>query len=70
LDRALIVAHGKLVALLANVLQAAGVITADEFARLLGVFAATVAETESEEGEILAVWAATIRTMQPAKLKH
>ncbi len=70
MDRALIVAHGKLVALLASVLQAAGVATADEFARLLGVFAATVAETESEEGEILAVWAATIRTMQPAKLKH
>ncbi len=70
MDRSLVVAHGKLVALIVSVLQAAGVVTADEFARLLGIFAASVAETESEEGEILALWAATIRTMQPAKLKH
>lgn len=70
MDRSLVVAHGKLVALIASVLQAAGVVAADEFARLLGVLAATVAETESEEGEILALWAASVRTMQQAELKH
>ena len=40
MDRDLISAHGKMVALVASVLQASGVTTTDEFARLLKVFAA------------------------------
>jgi len=39
MDRDLISAHGKMVALVASVLQASGVTTTDEFARLLKVFA-------------------------------
>ena len=50
MDRDLISAHGKMVALVASVLQASGVTTTDEFARLLKVFADTVGETDTEQG--------------------
>ena len=49
MDRDLVSAHGKMVALVASVLQASGVTTTDEFARLLKVFADTVGETDAEE---------------------
>nr|WP_316629447.1 hypothetical protein [uncultured Brevundimonas sp.] len=70
MDRPLVVAHGKLVALVASVLQGAGVTTTDEFSRLLAIYAATVSETEPAEGEILALWAQTISEMLPPKATH
>ena len=70
MDRDLISAHGKMVALVASVLQASGVTTTDEFARLLKVFADTVGETDSQEAEILALWSETVAAMLPPQPKH
>jgi hypothetical protein len=70
MDRDLISAHGKMVALVASVLQASGVTTTDEFARLLKVFADTVGETDTEQAEILALWSETVAAMLPAQPKH
>ena len=70
MDRDLISAHGKMVALVASVLQASGVTTTDEFARLLKVFADTVGETDAEEAEILALWSETVAAMLPPQPKH
>jgi hypothetical protein len=70
MDRDLISAHGKMVALVASVLQASGVTTTDEFARLLKVFADTVGETETEQAEILALWSETVAAMLPPQPKH
>ena len=67
MDRALVCAHGKMVAMVASVLQASGVTTTDEFARLLKVFADTVGEADAEQAEILALWADTVAAMLPAK---
>jgi hypothetical protein len=70
MDRDLVSAHGKMVALVASVLQASGVTTTDEFARLLKVFADTVGETDAEQGEILTLWSETVAAMLPAPPKH
>ena len=70
MDRDLISAHGKMVALVASVLQASGVTTTDEFARLLKVFADTVGETDAEQAEILALWSETVAAMLPPPAKH
>ena len=70
MDRALVCAHGKMVALVASVLQASGVTTTDEFARLLQVVADTVGETDAEQAEILALWSATVAAMLPMQPKH
>ena len=70
MDRALVSAHGKMVALVASVLHAKGVTTTDEFARLLKVFADTVGETDAEEAEILALWSKTVADMLPPRPKH
>ncbi len=70
MDRDLISAHGKMVALVASVLQASGVTTTDEFARLLKVFADTVGETDAEQAEILALWSETVAAMLPTQPKH
>lgn len=70
MDRDLISAHGKMVALVASVLQASGVTTTDEFARLLKVFADTVGETEAEQAEILTLWSETVAAMLPTQPKH
>ena len=70
MDRALVCAHGKMVALVASVLQAAGVTTTDEFARLLQVFADTVGETDAEQAEILALWSQTVAAMLPPQPRH
>jgi hypothetical protein len=70
MDRDLISAHGKMVALVASVLQASGVTTTDEFARLLKVFADTVGETDTEQAEILALWSETVAAMLPPLPKH
>jgi hypothetical protein len=53
-------AQGKLVMFLASLLAARGVAPADEFARLLEVFALTVEETEPLEGAVLAYWASCV----------
>ena len=66
MDRALVCAHGKMVAMVASVLQASGVTTTDEFARLLKVFAETVGEADEEQAEILALWSETVAAMLPA----
>lgn len=58
-------AQGKLVVLLASMLQGAGVKSFSEFAALLGIYAVTVAEEEPAEGEILAYWAGMVREMAP-----
>jgi hypothetical protein len=70
MDRDLVSAHGKMVALVASVLQASGVTTTDEFARLLKVFADTVGETDEEQAEILALWSETVAAMLPPPPKH
>lgn len=70
MDRGLISAHGKMVALVASVLQASGVTTTEEFARLLKVFADTVGETDAEEAEILTLWSETVAAMLPPQPKH
>jgi hypothetical protein len=70
MDRDLISAHGKMVALVASVLQASGVTTTDEFARLLKVFADTVGETDTEQAEILTLWSDTVAAMLPPQPKH
>ena len=70
MDRALVCAHGKMVALVASVLQASGVTTTDEFARLLQVFADTVEETDAEQAEILALWSQTVAAMLPPQPRH
>lgn len=70
MDRALVCAHGKMVALLASVLQASGVTTTDEFARLLQVFADTVDEADADQAEILALWSQTVAEMLPPQPKH
>lgn len=70
MDRPLVAAHGKLVALLASILQGAGVTTTEEFARLLSVYAAVVSETEPAEGEILSLWAETVDEMLAPKVTH
>jgi hypothetical protein len=58
-------AQGKLVAFVAAMLQAAGIQQMEEFAALLGVFAATVAEEDAAQGEILAYWATIVRDGAP-----
>ncbi len=70
MDRALVSAHGKMVALVASVLHAKGVTTTDEFARLIQVFADTVGETDPEEAAILELWSQTVAAMLPPKAKH
>lgn len=70
MDRALVCAHGKMVALVASVLQASGVTTTEEFARLLQVFAETVGETDAEQAEILALWSETVAAMLPPQPRH
>jgi len=70
MDRALVCAHGKMVAVVASVLHASGVTTTDEFARLLQVFADTVGETDVEQAEILALWSETVSSMLPPQPKH
>ncbi len=70
MDRALVCAHGKMVAMVASVLQASGVTTTEEFARLLKVFADTVGESDEEQAEILALWSETVAAMLPSPHKH
>lgn len=70
MERALVAAHGKMVALVASVLHAAGVTTTDEFARLLRVFADTVGETDAQEAEILALWSETVAALLPEQRPH
>ena len=70
MDRALVCAHGKMVAMVASVLQASGVTTTHEFARLLQVFADTVGEDDAEQAEILALWSETVAAMLEPQSKH
>ena len=53
----LVGAQAKFVAFVASLLQRQGVISAAEFAELLAVFAASVASTDPQEGQLLAGWA-------------
>ena len=67
MDRQLILATGKAMALVAAMLQRGGIVTAEVFGGLLAVFAVTVAEDEPEEGDILAVWASIIKEVGAAE---
>jgi hypothetical protein len=58
-------AQGKFAAFMAAMLQRAGGPPAAEFAELLDAFAQTVAETDPEEGKLLAAWADAVRAAQP-----
>jgi hypothetical protein len=58
-------AQGKFAVFMAAMLQRAGGAPSAEFAELLGVFAQTVAETDPEEGKLLAAWADAVRAAQP-----
>lgn len=70
MDRALVSAHGKMVALMASILHAKGITTTDEVAKLLKVFSETVGETDPEEAEILALWSQTVAAALPLRAKH
>ncbi|MGA0608338.1 hypothetical protein ACO2Q0_20285 [Phenylobacterium sp. VNQ135] len=70
MDHALVAAHGKMVALVASVLHAAGITTTDEFARLLKVFADTVGEADAQEAEILTLWSETVAALLPENRTH
>jgi hypothetical protein len=61
MDRAALLAQGKVLALIAALLQRAGVVSAEEFGNLLGIFAVTASEDDAEQGDILAVWAAIVK---------
>jgi hypothetical protein len=61
MDRGLIGAQGKALALVAAMLERGGVVTAQEFGDLLGIFAVTVAQDDADEGDILCVWAAIVK---------
>ena len=64
-EQALAGAQGKLVVFIASLMHRAGVVGTGEFASLLATFAATVAETDPGEGEILAQWASAVRSTAP-----
>ena len=70
MDHALVSAHGKVVALVAALLHAAGVTTTGEFARLIDALGQTVAETNEEEAQILGLWAHTVSAMLPIEPRH
>lgn len=61
MDRALIAAQGKALAMLATMLQARGVLDVEDFAGTLGVFSVVVAEDNQLEGDILAIWAGIMK---------
>lgn len=61
MDRAVLLAQGKALALVAALLQRGGVVPVEEFGNLLGIFAVTVAEDDPEQGDILAVWAGIVK---------
>jgi hypothetical protein len=61
MDTALIGAQGAALALVAAMLQRAGVVPAEEFGQMLGILAVTTSEVEPEEGDILAVWAGIVK---------
>ena len=67
MDRQLILATGKAMALIGAMLERGGIVTAEEFGGLLAVFAVTVAEAEPEQGDILAVWAGIIKEVGAAE---
>ena len=56
----LVGAQGKFVIFIASLMQRAGVASMDEFGELLSLYAATVADTDPAEAEILKGWASTI----------
>lgn len=58
-------AQGKLVMFLASLLQRAGVVQTAEFAALLATYAATVEESQPEEGRLLASWASLVAATTP-----
>jgi hypothetical protein len=59
-------AQGKFAAFVAVLLERAGVARAAEFADLLGVYAATVSETDPVEADLLTEWAEVVRASAPA----
>jgi hypothetical protein len=61
MDKALIEAQGVALALVAAMLQRAGIVPADEFGQMLGILAVTTAETDPDQGDILGVWAAIVK---------
>ena len=60
MNRDWVLAHGKALALVAALLERGGVVEAAEFGGAIAVLAATTAETEPEQGELLALWAAIV----------
>lgn len=64
-DLTLLRAQGKLVILLAAMLQAEGIKSLAEFAAQLAVYAVAVADDEPAEGEILAYWAGMLQEILP-----
>jgi hypothetical protein len=53
-------AQAKFVVFLASLLQRADLVKMDEFARLLAVFADSVAETDPGQARLLSDWAAVV----------
>lgn len=58
---AALLAQGKAFALIAALMQRAGIVSVEEFGALLGVFAVAVSEDDPEQGDILAVWAGVVK---------
>lgn len=61
MEKALIEAQGVALALVAAMMQRAGIVPAEEFGQLLGILAVTTAETDPDQGDILGVWAAIVK---------
>jgi hypothetical protein len=67
MNRAALLAQGKALALIAALLQRAGVVPVEEFGALLGVFAVTVSEDDPDQGDILAAWASIVKDSASAR---
>ena len=60
MDLAVLRAQGMFAAFVATLFQRAGVISAEEFGRTLGIFAVAASPEDPKEGDILALWAAMV----------
>ncbi len=69
-DPAIVRAHGQLVALMAVILDRAGVAPVGEFAQMMTLYAKSIASAEPVEGAILSVWADVVRQLAAGGSTH
>ena len=65
MDLTLVRAQGAALALIGVLLEREGVVAHGEFSRMLGLLAVAASETDVDEGEVLAVWAALTSDAHP-----